>query len=386
MVKALVRSVLSLIAIIPLLAIVPVIPSSVLASPEEAASVAQRSPGDTGDEELTWFEWNDDVYALADDGQALWIGNAMGVLRWDKATGDVDRYTAIDGLPSTHVYAVAVDRAGNRWFGGNGGLSRLDAEGTWFHFTPENSGLAGVLVDDIAVGADGTLWVSHGLPDGPVSRLASNGTWTTYPDVTAAVVADYQAILATQNRNPLWLVSGDEVWMGFWVYDGASWRNRSPDAAGEKGSAGLPDASAPRPKAIDVDSSGAVWAMADYDEATHIIAWREGGWSDHTPPWCFSLAGLHDLAVAGDDTVWIGYSVVSGPPGPLTVYAAVTPLPTGSCTDLRNTYRQPPVQSSCCYGGGRVGRWAGLVAAAQRRYNRSGYTGLFRSLRCPGRR
>ena len=340
-----IRSAVALISLIALLAIQPVFGHAISASPVETATLLDRGSGNTDNEELSWFQWDDTVYAMADDGQAIWLGTAMGVLRWDKTTGAVERYTTIDGLPSTHVFAVAVDDAGNRWFGGDGGLSRLDAEGSWSHFSPDNSGLAEVLVDGIAAGADGTLWVSHGLPDGPVSRLASNGTWTAYPVVATTIAADYQAILATQSRNPLWLVSGDEVWMGFWVYDGASWHHRSPNAAGEKGSAGLPDVSAPRPKAIDADSSGAVWVMAESPEGTtSVLAWDDGVWTDHTPGFCIRVE-MTTLAVAGDDTVWIGYSTLSRPPGPLAAYPGVMQLPTVTCLEPSYIdFRRPPAQ------------------------------------------
>ena len=215
MVKTPVRSAISLIAMMLLLAILSVSPRSALASEVVAAALPESGPGNAVAQDLSWFQWNDDVNALADDGDAIWMGTAMGVVRWDKNAGAVQRFTRFDGLLSSSVYAVAVDAAGNRWFGGDGGLSRLDADGRWTHYSPANSGLAEVLVDGIAVGADGMMWLSHGLPDGPVSRLGSNGTWIVYPDVTAAIIHDFQAIVTTQNKNPLWLVASDEVLMGF---------------------------------------------------------------------------------------------------------------------------------------------------------------------------
>ena len=121
-------------------------------------------------------------YALADDGPFLWIGATGGVVRWNKQQNTYERYTAVDGLPHSAILAIAVDGAGNRWFGGDGGLSRLDANGVWTHFTPANSGLQRTLVDGIAVGADGTLWVSHGLPDSRISRRDADGSWYWFPN------------------------------------------------------------------------------------------------------------------------------------------------------------------------------------------------------------
>jgi ligand-binding sensor domain-containing protein len=168
-----------------------------------------------------WTRWHPNQYALADDGQALWIGGAGSIVRWDKSSKTYQRYTAVDGLPHQNVYAVAVDTVGNRWFGGDGGLSRLDANNVWTHFTTTNSGLHSDLVDGLAIGADNTLWVSHGLPAGSISRLDPDGTWRWYPSRAVAVVTDYVRIKQTQNVNPLWSVAGNEIWVGYAVYNGS---------------------------------------------------------------------------------------------------------------------------------------------------------------------
>ena len=142
-------------------------------------------PLDQQNATMSWQLWNPNQYALADDGQAIWIGASGGVVRYDKATGAYRRYTMLDGLPHTRVLAVAVAGAGNRWFGGDGGLSRLSQDGRWTHFDSANSGLRSDLVDGIAVGADGILWLSHGLPAGSVSRRDPDGAWQWYPSRAA---------------------------------------------------------------------------------------------------------------------------------------------------------------------------------------------------------
>lgn len=176
----------------------------------------------------TWTTWGAEQYAVADDGDDFWIGASGGIVRWHKPSQTYQRYSGVDGLPHRHVYAVAVDGAGNRWFGGDGGLSRLDTNEVWTHFTPANSGLQRLLVDGIAVGADNTIWVSHGLPDGRVSRRDPDGSWTWFPNRSAAVTSDYARIVQSQNQNPLWAVANGEVWVGFLVYDGTQWLDRTP--------------------------------------------------------------------------------------------------------------------------------------------------------------
>jgi len=246
-----------------------------------------------------WTRWHAMQYALAEDAQTIWIGGAGGVVRWDKSSKTHQRYTAVDGLPHQNVYAVALDGDGNRWFGGDGGLSRLDAANRWSHFTTANSGLHSNRVDGIAVGADNTLWVSHGLPTGGVSRREPDGSWRWFPSRTVAVALDYARIQQTRNVNPLWTVVGAEVWVGYAVYNGVAWLDRTPaNVTGE-------------PKVVAVDSQGSVWVLGD---AHHIFTWRGASWSvrdvQQSVP---SFYQLTTLAVGPDDSVWVGWDVGPGP-------------------------------------------------------------------------
>jgi hypothetical protein len=174
-----------------------------------------------------WTVWGASHFALADDGASIWIGAVGGVVQWDKATGTYRRYTNLDGLPQREVRSIAVDGAGNRWFGGTGGLSRLDPAGNWTHLTAANSGLWSDEIAGLAATADGALYVAHALPDGVVSRLSPAGEWRLFPDRYTAIQADYATILAgAALPTDLWTVAGAEVWAGHWVYDGAVWRER----------------------------------------------------------------------------------------------------------------------------------------------------------------
>ncbi len=182
-------------------------------------------------DDAVWARWSDEHYALVQEGDDLWIGTGNGVLRWHIPTQTSTRYSVIDGLPSHRIFAIALDAAGNRWFGGDGGLSRLDASGGWTHFTTANSGLHADYVDGIAVGVDGALWLSHHLPDGSVSHRTADGAWAWSPNRTTMVTQAYAAIVQTQNANPLWVVADGAVWVDFAVYDGSGWSDRTPVTA-----------------------------------------------------------------------------------------------------------------------------------------------------------
>lgn len=237
----------------------------------------------TVDNTPIWTRWHTDQYALAEDNESLWIGGAGGVIRWNIASQRYQRYSLLTGLPQQNIYVIAIDGAGNRWFGGDGGLTRLDVTNQWHHFTPANSGLYNDLVDGIAVADDNTLWLSHGLPDGPVSRFTPDGAWYAYPNLAAAVVVEYSQILKTHNPNRLWAVVGNEIWVGYWAYNGVSWANHTPS----NGNA--------YPTTLAVWNNQQLWALD-----RNVKAWDGSKWIDT------DLQNYTAFAVGPDQTLWGG--------------------------------------------------------------------------------
>jgi hypothetical protein len=257
-----------------------------------------------------WTNWGADQYALADDGEFIWIGATGGIVRWDKQQRLSQRYSAVDGLPHKAVLAVAVDATGNRWFGDDGGLSRLDPAEAWTHFSQTNSGLYSDLVDGIAVVGGDTLYVSHGLPSGSISRRDNDGTWRWFPDRETAIQADYAAIVQAHGSSPLWTVAGTEIWAGSRVFDGERWQERKLPGDGE-------------PVSLAVDSRNHVWAAsgASMSYEVTVYEWDGVGWLAH-PVDCSCIdATITALAVDDGDTVWLGLQARElGPPYPdLTV-------------------------------------------------------------------
>lgn len=258
-----------------------------LVSSESAETEVEIPPADT----IVWTTWGANQYRLVDDGESLWIGATGGIVRWDKQGQGYRRYSAVDRLPHTVVLAVAVDQAGNRWFGGDGGLSRLDPAERWTHFTTANSGIHANCVDGIAVDAEGALYLSHGLPDGSISRLATDGAWEWYPNREVAIMANYAAIRQESERTPLWTVIEDEIWAGYWAYDGVMWHDRTPSLAWGC-----------QPSVMAADSRNHLWVLAT---GSSILEWDGANWVGHFVgiDWGGQVTAL---AVAPDDTVWIG--------------------------------------------------------------------------------
>ena len=69
------------------------------------------------------------VQALSASGDALWVGTEGGVYRYAPATGEVERFTPVQGLSRVDVQAIAYDQARDAvWIGyADGVLDRLDA-------------------------------------------------------------------------------------------------------------------------------------------------------------------------------------------------------------------------------------------------------------------
>lgn len=70
---------------------------------------------------------HDSVWSLHGDATALWFGTfSGGLVRVDRATGTVRRYTDRDGLSNNVIYRIEPDAADRLWLSTNAGLSVLD--------------------------------------------------------------------------------------------------------------------------------------------------------------------------------------------------------------------------------------------------------------------
>lgn len=99
------------------------------------------------------------VRSLKADGPYLWVGTSTGVIQVERKNGDlVKTYTTRDGLRSSYIFTINVDRNGAKWFGTDaGGLSRFERQ-DWKTYMPED-GLADEWVYDIDFEKDGAMWI-----------------------------------------------------------------------------------------------------------------------------------------------------------------------------------------------------------------------------------
>ncbi len=149
---------------------------------------------------------SDDVWSMARQGDAVWLGTYDGGLTRVAADGRMRRYTAErDGLPSDIVMSLAVDAQGTLWVGTTKGLSRQRGDGFETVALPGAEGAP--IVFSLSVQADG-LWVGSSL--GVWRR--QGGQWRQ-PDWSPMFHRpNAMTAIATDDRGDHWIASQRGLW------------------------------------------------------------------------------------------------------------------------------------------------------------------------------
>lgn len=196
-----------------------------------------------------------------------------------------------------YFYSIAIDQAGNRWFGTNDGVRVLSADGnTWITCTTSGFGS----VTDIAFDALGNTWLAGWQK---VARFDGH-SWTQYDSREEAIEANYNAIMTSLNRNTvnptylpgLWAIEGRAgVWIIRWdstcgcssgvgFYDGNTWTVYTTTNSGLGSDTNI--------HGIAVDKQGRVWFGTS---ATY--PYGQGGVNTFTPPPSFAVAVAPNISL-----------------------------------------------------------------------------------------
>jgi ligand-binding sensor domain-containing protein len=126
---------------------------------------------------------NDHVFAVAVQGEKVWVGTENGLARIDKRSGAIRSWNEADGLPWRVVSALAVDeKTGDLWIGMfGGGLARFSG-GRFDHWHQLNSGLVNDVVYGVAVEND-NVWAA--TTAGASRYNTKTGEWTIYTEKNA---------------------------------------------------------------------------------------------------------------------------------------------------------------------------------------------------------
>ena len=229
---------------------------------------------------LDSFEVGNNVYVRAltvePSKNGIWVGTSVGVNEVDLATQQVrNTFTRKDGLANEYVFAIGIDKRGNKWFGTNaGGVSRYQ-DGRWKTFFPMH-GLADYWVYSFANQRDGTLWI--GTWAGANRVDPRTGKFQTF---VKQLVNEWVYGIAVDSRDRVWF--GTEG--GVSMFDGKRWRAWThSDGLG-----------APNTKKLPASANTGLGTRSRHDLST-----MSEGMSTYNPNYVFAIH------VATDDSVWAG--------------------------------------------------------------------------------
>ena len=202
-----------------------------------------------------------DANSIVIDKDTLWIGSYGGGVAKYLLNGTLlALYNRADGLESNYTWAVAIDKNGNKWFGGAYGVSKFDGTNwttyfvsdsvlkasvwvlavdslnnlwcgtdgkgvwkfdgvTWTEYNTSNSNIGDNTIREITVAANHNVWIG-GPNYGGVSKF-DGVTWTTYTTANSGIKANECWAITEDAQHNMWF--GADSWGGVSMFDGSSW-------------------------------------------------------------------------------------------------------------------------------------------------------------------
>ncbi|WP_421798261.1 ligand-binding sensor domain-containing protein [Haliscomenobacter sp.] len=247
---------------------------------------------------------------LQDRNENFWFGNyGAGVYYYDGKS--LQHFTTKEGLVSNNISSIHEDKAGNIWFGANGGASRygpsahfgsaqhksLRAGGKSFrNYIMEGNTVieasAGKSYPNIASGSNGV----NPIFEDKTGKLwfGTNSSAFIYDGKIFTVVSDKEGRVFTN----VWSIIEDKkgnIWLGgdgLWCYDGSTFTNISENNI----------------RFLCEDKSGNIWGSGSVNGKWALYRFDEKSLSDKRPtvieiPESLNLFGVFE---ANDGTIWFG--------------------------------------------------------------------------------
>ncbi len=256
------------------------------------------------------FEVGANVYVRAltvePAARTLWVGTSAGVNEIDLTNGKLrNTFTRNHGLANEYVFAVGIDREGNKWFGTNAGGTSRYRDGKWKTFFPMH-GLADYWVYAFANDLQGNLWI--GTWAGATRYEPKTGKFTNY---VKELINEWVYGIAVDKSGRVWF--GTEG--GVSMFDGKTWKAWTHrDGLGAPNEARLP-----------ASTNTGLGTRSRHDLNVQV-----SGTATFNPNYVFSMHAAPDGTVwAGtwgggvsrfDGKQWLNYTVKDGLAGNL-VYA-----------------------------------------------------------------
>ena len=136
---------------------------------------------------------NDVCYAIATEGNKVWIGSVWGLVEFDGgATWNV--YTSSNsGLPYSYITSIDVDSFGNKWIGtlhpfgtNGGGLTKYD-NNNWITYNLSNSDISSDLVNSVYIDQNNTAWIGTELG----LNTYNDTTWTVFQTFNSGIAGNH---------------------------------------------------------------------------------------------------------------------------------------------------------------------------------------------------
>lgn len=140
-------------------------------------------------------------------GEVVWFGGVGGVSRLDTASGTWTRHDAAAGFDNAGVADLLLDSRGRLWAGTLGnGLALWEGEG-WRWFNPANSDLPSSEVNALIEARPGEIWVATAIPLNVGGSMSSfNGEeWRAYLPRNSGFSGEEPVTLAVDATGRLWI-------------------------------------------------------------------------------------------------------------------------------------------------------------------------------------
>ncbi len=157
------------------------------------------------------------VNGIAADGNTAYCATHGGLVVWNLSSGEFDRYTTADGLPSNILHDVIIDGKGKVWVGSDAGIAVREGA-TWKRYDA-SSGLPSDMVRKLSLDLEKNVWAA--TDRGVVSFR--NGRPQIMKETGGPGNADVKVVYFDTGRN-IWIGTGDN---GIFAKIQGSWQNLS---------------------------------------------------------------------------------------------------------------------------------------------------------------
>jgi len=163
------------------------------------------------------------VKVLKSQGDTLWMGTSMGVIKYD--TTSIDNYTVYDNrntLLSNGIFSISIDQKDKVWFGTYGGGLSILAAGEWVNINTPH-GLNDAFVYDLKF-TNTSMWVATWSG---VNRVQGDplihDSWASFTaeNTNGGLIDNWVYAIEIGENNNIWF--GTEG--GLSLFNGKQWKN-----------------------------------------------------------------------------------------------------------------------------------------------------------------